>query len=77
MKFADRMELAVAPLLEVVKGSDFPTSLENTFSFLKQFEHTKVGINISGKSEGIIVRTSDRIQIRKIRFEDYERTFRK
>ncbi|MEK3917219.1 RNA ligase family protein [Paenibacillus sp. FSL H7-0331] len=77
MKFVESVELEFAPLLEVVRGSDFPTSIENTFSFLKQFEATKVGIDASGKSEGIIVRTSDRTQIRKIRFEDYERTFRK
>ncbi|WP_028552714.1 RNA ligase family protein [Paenibacillus sp. UNC451MF] len=76
-KFIDKMELEFAPLLETIKASDFPTSLENTFSFLKQFESTKVGIDASGKSEGIIVRTSDRKQIRKIRFEDYERTLRK
>ncbi|WP_282940109.1 RNA ligase family protein [Paenibacillus sp. RC67] len=76
-KFVERMDLEFAPLLETVKGSDFPISLEHTFSFLKQFEGTRVGMDASGKSEGIIVRTSDRKQIRKIRFEDYERTFRK
>lgn len=77
LDFVKTMELAYAPLLTSVKGSAFPQSLEETFSFLKQFEQTQVGIDARGKSEGIIVRTSDRKQIRKIRFEDYERTFRK
>jgi len=76
-RFIERMDLECAPLLETIKGSDFPTSLESTFSTLKKFEKTQVGIDAAGKSEGIIVRTVDRKQIRKIRFEDYERTFRK
>ncbi|WP_010494928.1 RNA ligase family protein [Paenibacillus elgii] len=77
LDFVKSMELEYAPLLTSVKGSAFPQSLEETFSFLKQFEQTQVGIDARGKSEGIIVRTSDRKQIRKVRFEDYERTFRK
>lgn len=77
LDFVKTMELEYAPLLTSVNGSAFPQSLEETFSFLKQFEQTQVGIDARGKSEGIIVRTSDRKQIRKIRFEDYERTFRK
>lgn len=75
--FVDKLDLQYAPLLETIKGSDFPTSLESTYSYLKGFEETQVGIELAGKSEGIIVRTFDRGQIRKIRFEDYERTFRK
>lgn len=76
-RFVERMDLQSAPLLETIKGPQFPTSLESTYSYLKRFENTQVGIEATGKSEGIIVRTTDRKQIRKIRFEDYERTFRK
>ncbi|WP_339168978.1 RNA ligase family protein [Paenibacillus sp. FSL R10-2796] len=76
-RFIESIDLQSAPLLETIKGSEFPTSLESTYSYLKRFENTQVGIDASGKSEGIIVRTTDRKQIRKIRFEDYERTFRK
>lgn len=75
-RFIESIDLQSAPL-ETIKGSEFPTSLESTYSYLKRFENTQVGIDASGKSEGIIVRTTDRKQIRKIRFEDYERTFRK
>ncbi len=71
------LNLQAAPLLETISGPDFPTSLEDTFAYLKKFETTQVGIESAGKAEGIVVRTADRKLIRKIRFEDYERTFRK
>ncbi|MCM3627868.1 hypothetical protein M3194_10880 [Paenibacillus glycanilyticus] len=77
IKFIEANELDYAPLLNEISGSEFPISLEDTFRYLKSFEQTKVGIDAAGKSEGIIVRSADRKQIRKIRFEDYERTFRK
>ncbi|WP_419875300.1 RNA ligase family protein [Candidatus Pristimantibacillus sp. PTI5] len=77
LRFIQAFGLAYAPLLATEQGSNFPKTLEDTYAFLKSFEHTKVGIDASGKSEGIIARSSDRKHIRKIRFEDYERTFRK
>ncbi|AIQ75887.1 RNA ligase family protein [Paenibacillus sp. FSL P2-0536] len=76
-RLVETLDLQVAPLLETTKGTDFPTTLESTYLYLKNFEETQVGIELAGKSEGIIVRTADRKQIRKIRFEDYERTFNK
>jgi hypothetical protein len=75
-RFVEANELEYAPLLAERNGEAFPSTLEDTFRFLQNFEKTKVGIDSAGKSEGIIVRTRDRNQIRKIRFEDYERTFR-
>ncbi|MBB3110368.1 hypothetical protein FHS18_002435 [Paenibacillus phyllosphaerae] len=76
-RFLDHMELEYAPLLDTIRGREFPVTLDSTFTLLKNYEQTKVGIDASGKSEGIIVRSNDRKIIRKIRFEDYERTFRK
>ncbi|WP_145409603.1 RNA ligase family protein [Paenibacillus xylanexedens] len=75
-RLVEHLGLQAAPLLEVTTGSEFPVSLEDAFSYLKKFEKTQVGIELAGKSEGIIVRTVNRNQIRKIRFEDYERTYR-
>ncbi|MDQ0059983.1 RNA ligase family protein [Paenibacillus harenae] len=75
--FVKSNELEYAPLLAELNGLEFPKSLEATFTYLKNFEQTNVGIDSAGRSEGIIVRSADRKQIRKIRFEDYERTFRK
>ncbi|BBH18896.1 hypothetical protein Back11_02410 [Paenibacillus baekrokdamisoli] len=77
LKFVAKNDLEYAPLLAEINGSEFPETLEDTFKLLKNFEKTKVGIDSTGKSEGVIVRSFDRKQIRKIRFEDYERTFRK
>ena len=76
-RFVQRMDLESAPLLAAIQGSEFPASLENTYSYLQQFGNTQAGIDAAGKAEGIIAPTSDRTQIRKIRFEDYERTCRK
>ncbi|MCY9592389.1 hypothetical protein PC41400_14805 [Paenibacillus chitinolyticus] len=76
-KFVQANGLEWAPLLDEVYGSEFPVTLEETYRYLRNFEQTKVGIDAIGESEGIIARSADRKQIRKIRFEDYERTFRK
>ena len=49
--------------------------LKKLLEFLKFFENSKATIDSeSGRAEGIVVRTKDRSLIRKIRFEDYERT---
>ena len=50
-------------------------SLSKTYEFLKYFENSKAIIDSElGKAEGIVVRNKDRSLIRKIRFEDYEKT---
>jgi hypothetical protein len=68
--------LKCAPLLTTIPSGEMPLTLEDTHAWLKNYEVTKVGINVEGKSEGVIVRSDDRSMIRKIRFEDYERTLR-
>lgn len=75
--FVKQFDLEFAPLLMKEEGVTFPKSIEDTYAFLKPFKQTKVGIDAAGKAEGIIVRSVNRKHIRKIRFEDYERTFRK
>ncbi|WP_138754411.1 RNA ligase family protein [Paenibacillus sinopodophylli] len=76
-RFAKRLGLDSAPLLAEKLGLRLPRTIADIYTFLKQFEHTQVGIDASGRSEGIIARSADRKQIRKIRFEDYERTLKK
>jgi hypothetical protein len=73
-EFILKWGLDSAPLLDIIDG--LPTSIETTYEVLKQFPTTHVGIDAMGKSEGIIVRNQDRSLIRKIRFEDYERTLK-
>ena len=60
--------------MDIFNGSNFAKTLGDTYNHLVQFSETHVGIDAHGKSEGIIVRNFDRSMIRKIRFEDYERT---
>lgn len=55
---------------------DIPTGLKDTYDWLHRIlpNGTNAGLDISGRAEGIVIRTSDRSHIAKIRFEDYERT---
>lgn len=72
--FLEKYSIDSVPHLIEMKGLDFPTTLKETFEWLKQFKSSKAGINHSGVSEGVVVRNKSRNLIRKIRFEDYERT---
>lgn len=73
----DTLNLQAAPLLDQIDRGEFPVSFADTFAYMQRFEQTQVGMEVAGRAEGLIVRTVDRSWIRKIRFEDYERTFRK
>lgn len=72
--FAERYGLETVPYISIIDGKEFPMDRLSTYKFLQRFAETKAGINMSGKAEGIVVRSFDRSLIRKIRFEDYERT---
>lgn len=57
-----------------------PTGIADTLAWLRAMLPGKTNAPIDGeggKPEGIVVRTSDRSKIAKIRFEDYERTIKK
>lgn len=62
-----------------MNSNDLPTSLADTYEFLKRFERTTATIDRDpgrqgvGRAEGIVIRTKDRKTIAKLRFEDYER----
>lgn len=57
-----------------------PSGLQETFAWLKGVLPGSTGVALhgapSGQPEGVVVRTKDRSRIAKLRFEDYERTFR-
>ena len=73
-EIAEKYMLAKVPYLATV---DFiPDTLVETYEFLKQFATTQAGLNVDGESEGIVIRTTDRKQIAKIRFEDYRKTLK-
>ena len=72
--FALHYKIKTVPYISVIKGSDMPLDRISTYKFLQSFIDTQAGINNHGKAEGIVVRSFNRNLIRKIRFEDYERT---
>ena len=51
-----------------------PLTLEDTYEYLRKWLPTS-HIPETAKPEGIVVRTPDRRIIRKLRYQDYERTF--
>jgi len=66
----------VVPHQFAMNSNDLPTSLEDTYEFLKRYEETKANLeypSFKGRSEGIVIKTKDRKTIAKLRFEDYER----
>lgn len=70
--------LELAPRLFDIDGDKLPTDHEGMHAFLKEYlPNTLVGLDSSGKSEGIVLRTMDRRVIAKARFQDYERTLKR
>ena len=67
-------KIKVVPIVDLSLNS---LSMSEVYQSLKtSLPQTNVGINNNGKAEGLVVRSNDRSLIAKIRFEDYERTFR-
>ncbi len=70
----------IVPSVGRVIGSTIPTNRADTYEWLKQFYNTYATIDeeaFIGRAEGVVVRDSGRKMIRKIRFEDYEKTIKK
>lgn len=75
---------ARVPYIREDIGGNIPVSLDEVYSWLKEFESTNAVLDDDferiggrGRAEGVVVRNGDRSKIRKIRFEDYAKTFRK
>lgn len=67
--------LSLATVPPLAKMNYLPETIEATYEWLNLFAGTKCNIGGGrGRSEGVVVRTSDRNPIAKLRFEDYERT---
>lgn len=72
-------DLPRVPVVGTIEGSEMPESLADTQEFLRKWIPTsgcKLDEGVSGKPEGLVVRTKDRTSIAKIRYEDYARTLR-
>jgi len=56
-----------------------PTEIESTLEFLQRVipaSQVKLDKTAGGRAEGVVIRTTDRSKIAKLRYEDYERTLR-
>lgn len=77
--FCERFALPRVPVINIAQGADLPLGTAGTHSFLKyHIDETKVALDNTARKrpEGLVLRTADRKQIAKVRFEDYERTAR-
>lgn len=78
-EFSNIFGLELTPRIET-SVSIPPCGIEETLDWLKWVApNTQAALDddARGNCEGVVVRTPDRSMIRKIRFEDYERTIRK
>ena len=76
-EFIQKHNLERTPITFAIKKKDLPVDLKSTYEFLCNYKNSKVGLDVSGRSEGCVIRNKDRSYIKKLRFEDYEKTFRK
>lgn len=70
----------LTPRVMEFSAVDFPKRIEDTHFFLKEKLSKSLCLlddKGRGKPEGLVVRTLDRSQIAKLRFQDYERTLQK
>jgi hypothetical protein len=67
------------PTLGTVSPQMMPASIVAAVDFLGPFAQSQAQLDTTalGRSEGVVVRSSDRRQIAKLRFEDYRRTLGK
>lgn len=73
-EFVDSLQMELTPRIPIQKT--LPTTIDETHSWLQSMiPNTLVSLDAKagGKPEGLVVRTSDRGCIAKIRFEDYAR----
>ena len=74
----------MVPYIRFTNGLEIPTTRKETYDWLKNFERSRAVIDKdffengnNSKAEGVVVRNEIRSFIRKIRFEDYEKTIKK
>lgn len=69
------LNLDLVPFQENIYGKELPVDIQETYDFMFAYRKSRAGIDFKdGRSEGVVIRSDDRKQIVKLRFEDYERT---
>ena len=77
LDFSKKYKIKLVPIVDFWDAYLLPKNIINTLEWINRYSESQVGIDFNGKSEGIIFRAYDRRIIRKVRFEDYERTVKK
>ena len=74
----------IVPYIKKCPGDEIPTVRKDAYEWLLQFEKSNATIdedyafvNGRGRAEGVVVRNESRKLIRKLRFEDYEKTMKR
>ena len=76
-KFSNYLDIEEVPTVLITRGREIPKDLEGTYEWLNSKFSTsiaKLDDGPDGLAEGVVVRDFYRKTIRKIRFQDYERT---
>lgn len=76
--FCKDFSLDCVPYIKSVSGLEVPETLQDVWEWMQEFTKSNACIDNGGlgNSEGVVIRYADRSLIRKIRFEDYQKTKR-
>lgn len=78
--FCKKTHLERVPYSPCVSIREIGKTLESSYAFLQGYTTTAIHLDDSVRNnvdaEGIVIRTADRRYIAKLRFEDYQRTFK-
>jgi hypothetical protein len=74
---SEALEIPLTPRLGTDSVYDVPSSHQGVMDLMRSMlPTTRVGLDVTGESEGVVLRTKDRRFIAKARFQDYARTLR-
>lgn len=85
--FCYEYQLERTPVLCRINEMILPTDIDETYKWMQEYKDSNSIIGVKqdgkvynqnfGKAEGVVIRNKDRSVISKLRFEDYERTFKR
>ena len=72
----ENLNLTKVPYIQLVCGCEIPEDLQGVWDWMQQFSVSNATLDAegNGQAEGVVLRNVNRTLIRKIRFEDYQKT---
>lgn len=72
----ENLNLTTVPYIHCICGREIPDDLQGVWDWMQQFSVSDATIDSegNGQAEGVVLRNANRTLIRKIRFEDYQKT---